>query len=601
MDNFTATEDYDDFDALLEASSLGTPRVLAALGTATPDARRRFDQAARHPQTCSEEPGTTPRHDGEALPQTASLAENAAHREPQEMTEQRNIEVRYLATGSGKSATIASFLRHLQSAGESVDNDIVCHPTLYFLTPHSQEDLFARLRTPYERDEGTNPWSPQATAYLKTLLARQAGTAPADTLRPRHENASTHHRPNPYPRNALPRAIDYETVRQELAPRMICDCTDDLKRTAGREHQAHSFTRVRQNTLDAILHNGWECKEPSCRATSRSPFAGEHLSYTQWQAFAAGPFRLFQGAGLSEPLSRHRPFPFSSWDNLPWERVTCLRLMEDPCVLRARIAVWLQHAHRQLVSLLQYQQSWSAVSKQLLRWYMQQAALADEGLSLLVGGDVAATGRAFSNTRPSPSLHVLCLSNAGSLPSQGIACLPTCGGHNRADKTGIRPWQLQPEADTNEREHLGELTVQTEIAGKLHLAGKGDSTLPLATSLFYRAADPYAVEAVFTLNGRPVRWMFARDLLVEGMHGRTGVGDIAVWSNSDSEGAHTFIELSPPSGTALVSLPHSRVEEFLNQSTAIAQKGAEYTLADSSLHDLEAQLNQCSTLPGGWG
>ncbi|WP_371591768.1 SsgA family sporulation/cell division regulator [Streptomyces virginiae] len=145
-------------------------------------------------------------------------------------------------------------------------------------------------------------------------------------------------------------------------------------------------------------------------------------------------------------------------------------------------------------------------------------------------------------------------------------------------------------------------TVETETTGRLHLDTQASITLPLPTHINYRATDPYAVEAVFTQEDGDVTWTFSRELLADGMHARAGTGDVAIWPGTGTgikDDAQIFIELSPPSGTALVSLPRACVEEFLNQTTSIVPAGAEHTYISPTLQELERQLNQLARHPGG--
>ncbi|ARH89033.1 hypothetical protein STRMOE7_00245 [Streptomyces sp. MOE7] len=161
--------------------------------------------------------------------------------------------------------------------------------------------------------------------------------------------------------------------------------------------------------------------------------------------------------------------------------------------------------------------------------------------------------------------------------------------------TSVEGWPQRP-GDASA--FIGAQTVLTEISGKLHLSRPVD-TLLLSTRFNYRSDDPYAVETVFAHGDLSVSWTFARDLLTDGMQERAGDGDVRVWpSTSTSDGARIFIELSPPAGTALVSLPRSSVEEFLNQTTSIVPTGAEHTYLSPTLHELERQVNQLTTHPG---
>ncbi|MFD5125727.1 SsgA family sporulation/cell division regulator [Streptomyces sp. NPDC058385] len=143
--------------------------------------------------------------------------------------------------------------------------------------------------------------------------------------------------------------------------------------------------------------------------------------------------------------------------------------------------------------------------------------------------------------------------------------------------------------------------IDAAITALLHQNGPDSSTLPLPARFSYRAADPYAVQAVFEQGGGDITWTFARDLLSDGMHARTGDGDVTVWTSTGSDqhdAARTYIELSPPSGTALLSLPRARVEEFLSQTISIVPPGTEHAYVSSSLHDLETSLHQLTSHPG---
>ncbi|MFE9769550.1 SsgA family sporulation/cell division regulator [Streptomyces sp. NPDC005808] len=144
-------------------------------------------------------------------------------------------------------------------------------------------------------------------------------------------------------------------------------------------------------------------------------------------------------------------------------------------------------------------------------------------------------------------------------------------------------------------------TVHASITALLCPSGDISNPLPLPTHLNYRETDPYAVEAVFGFGLGPhqVTWTFARDLLTDGLHGKTGSGDISIWTSACDEGQlHTFIQLKSPTGTALLSLPRTPVKEFLAETTRMVARGSEHALLSSSLNDLEAQLNRLSAFPG---
>ena len=131
--------------------------------------------------------------------------------------------------------------------------------------------------------------------------------------------------------------------------------------------------------------------------------------------------------------------------------------------------------------------------------------------------------------------------------------------------------------------------MQAEITGRLHVDREDTRTLPLAVCFRYRATDPYAVETVFGSEDTDVTWAFARDLLAAGMHAKTGDGDVTVWPGlqGPAGSAWIYIELKPPSGTALVSLPRIRVEEFLNKTNIAVPPGTEEGRIACTLPDFE--------------
>ena len=111
---------------------------------------------------------------------------------------------------------------------------------------------------------------------------------------------------------------------------------------------------------------------------------------------------------------------------------------------------------------------------------------------------------------------------------------------------------------------------------------------PLEAEFEYNPADPYAVSVLFTDEPVPVRWTFARDLLIEGFYEPTGDGDVHVWPCLSPDGAAVVIlELSSPSGEVLVQVSSRSVSAFIHQIVAMVPQGAEETLVD-----LDAEIAQ---------
>jgi hypothetical protein len=73
----------------------------------------------------------------------------------------------------------------------------------------------------------------------------------------------------------------------------------------------------------------------------------------------------------------------------------------------------------------------------------------------------------------------------------------------------------------------------------------------------------------------PVEWIFARDLLSEGMTGPTGEGDVRVWPSS-AEGEPTLnLVLSSPFGQAHFEAPMQTLADFLRRTYEAIPAGHE--------------------------
>ncbi|ARQ69114.1 SsgA family sporulation/cell division regulator [Streptomyces marincola] len=122
---------------------------------------------------------------------------------------------------------------------------------------------------------------------------------------------------------------------------------------------------------------------------------------------------------------------------------------------------------------------------------------------------------------------------------------------------------------------------------RLHLI-EGDLGERIPVRLTYRAADPHAVTIVFNAGtGEERAWTFARELLADGVHRRTGIGDVVVWPEPAAPSAHragprVFIRLRPPEGSALLSVPHHVLTAFLDAGRPLADAAlsAPYGAAD---------------------
>jgi Streptomyces sporulation and cell division protein, SsgA len=111
---------------------------------------------------------------------------------------------------------------------------------------------------------------------------------------------------------------------------------------------------------------------------------------------------------------------------------------------------------------------------------------------------------------------------------------------------------------------------------------------PLAAEFEYEPADPFAVSVLFADEPTPVRWTFARELLMEGFYEPTGDGDVHVWPCLSPEGvAVVILELSSPSGEVLVQVPSRSLSAFIHRMVAMVPPGSEHDIID-----LDAEIQQ---------
>jgi hypothetical protein len=139
-------------------------------------------------------------------------------------------------------------------------------------------------------------------------------------------------------------------------------------------------------------------------------------------------------------------------------------------------------------------------------------------------------------------------------------------------------------------ESLGTTQVISEDMQMEFVDTEGLST-PLAASFEYSSSDPYAVSILFKGEPVPVRWTFARDLLIEGFYEPTGDGDVHVWPCLSAAGrAVVILELNSPSGEVLVQVASRQLSTFIHRMLAIVPAGAEADLVDFD-HELVELLS----------
>ncbi len=134
-------------------------------------------------------------------------------------------------------------------------------------------------------------------------------------------------------------------------------------------------------------------------------------------------------------------------------------------------------------------------------------------------------------------------------------------------------------------------TVSAELG--LRLVAAEQTIVPLVASLHYSGSDPYAIRMAFHVGAEePVEWIFARDLLADGLMAPEGDGDLRVWPSlapgEDESAARGVlnIELSSPFGEAHFEAPSEAIANFLDRTYEIVAMGKE-----SDVIDIDAELN----------
>lgn len=131
-------------------------------------------------------------------------------------------------------------------------------------------------------------------------------------------------------------------------------------------------------------------------------------------------------------------------------------------------------------------------------------------------------------------------------------------------------------------------TVTAEL--QLRLVVPGGPSLPVLALLHYAVADPWAVSVTFHTGGEGdgmVEWLFARELLTEGVARPSGQGDVRVWPADGEDGPAVNLAMASPSGSACFELDRDALVTFLQQTYLAVPTGSE-----ESAVDLDAELSR---------
>lgn len=104
---------------------------------------------------------------------------------------------------------------------------------------------------------------------------------------------------------------------------------------------------------------------------------------------------------------------------------------------------------------------------------------------------------------------------------------------------------------------------------------------PVMTRWTYRIADPFAVTmAVRSPRGRWVEWLLGRDLVLSGLAGPAGDGDVRLWRQQVPGHEVVTIEVSSPDGRASFAVDRELLGRFIDATTGLVAFGDETTCID---------------------
>ena len=127
--------------------------------------------------------------------------------------------------------------------------------------------------------------------------------------------------------------------------------------------------------------------------------------------------------------------------------------------------------------------------------------------------------------------------------------------------------------------HIATVTAELE----LRLVVPGGPSLPVVAGLRYESDDPWAVRVAFHTGGDGdgiVEWMFARQLLTDGIATACGEGDVRVWPSVHGDERVVNLAMASPSGSALFEIDRDALVEFLQQTYLAVPTGHECDVVD---------------------
>ncbi|MFI6340964.1 SsgA family sporulation/cell division regulator [Streptomyces sp. NPDC050535] len=575
MDNVAATEDDDvDFDALLHASSLGAPHVLAETAPIPAHVHRRLAQAAARPaQPPADEPSATP--DDEDRADSGAGQEPSPESQSERALRSRRIVTLAGAPGTGRSTSALRLLYEINETTPRPASDwctdvilgdrylaialTVCHELPYGAIHEAAQALHTAVQ---DRERMTHQIQPTASRLPAPPRSEQLRSGPESASR------ST---PDTYPHTSLLRTARLTELLTPPPPTPAAGWWQ--LRTALRRSAA-----ARAADLLALTGTGERIRQSAMPPRSRTATAftpalfapDTQLTFTCRLQATRSPLLV-----MPAPLGQGTPEPGTSW------------------LLSSVDGVRMHYTHG----------NWPDPRAHDTGPFHTLTGLAalfthccDTGHS-----NAVQTGRNRVLHEPHNFLPSWHLFTTGAQRTFGRPRSPASTG-------GIRRTTAQQAQDTSSATHHHASRMWTEttpgctiqhayLSMRVHHT-EADHGYALPARFTYRTSDPYAVEAVFYENQpEETAWTFARELLLEGLDHSAGEGDVIVWPSPEQNphDQRTFIRLRSPEGTALLSTSRAQLKQYLDATQHLVACGAEHRQLDGSLDSFESALGQLTS------
>ncbi|MEC4015785.1 SsgA family sporulation/cell division regulator [Streptomyces sp. H27-D2] len=129
-------------------------------------------------------------------------------------------------------------------------------------------------------------------------------------------------------------------------------------------------------------------------------------------------------------------------------------------------------------------------------------------------------------------------------------------------------------------------TVQAQLMMSFLVSEELSFRIPV--DLEFDSHDPYAIRLTFDLPGDvPVTWSFGRELLLDGLSGPSGEGDVRIEPSSDEHLADVFIRLQVGAEGALFRSGAPPLVAFLDRTDRLVALGQEEVCGN-----LDAELDR---------